>query len=186
MLDAWRKASPFGIYYSASPSLGQALQSPLQASQSLDAVRFRGKSLYLLEGDGKARGEPSGHEASLEVLRQTQQQLASKGLTVAFWRYSRSDARSDVRGLAAPRRCCIFPGRQRLRISNALTPTSGGVGASAPVGQVFDIDRLAEQKSLHLVTSLPLRGSAVVQPFPPLGDKRRIDRIAQRNNGSHE
>ncbi len=35
----------------------------------------------------KARGEPSGHEASLEVLRQTQQQLASKGLTVAFWRY---------------------------------------------------------------------------------------------------
>ncbi|MBX4321934.1 siderophore esterase IroE, partial [Mycobacterium tuberculosis] len=82
-----RKASPFGIYYSASPSLGQALQSPLQASQSLDAVRFRGKSLYLLEGDGKARGEPSGHEASLEVLRQTQQQLASKGLTVAFWRY---------------------------------------------------------------------------------------------------
>lgn len=87
VLDAWRKASPFGIYYSASPSLGQALQSPLQASQSLDAVRFRGKSLYLLEGDGKARGEPSGHEASLEVLRQTQQQLASKGLTVAFWRY---------------------------------------------------------------------------------------------------
>ncbi|MBD4197827.1 Salmochelin siderophore protein IroE, partial [Xanthomonas citri pv. citri] len=82
---AWRKASLFGIYYSASPSLGQALQSPLQASQSLDAVRFRGKSLYLLEGDGKARGEPSGHEASLEVLRQTQQQLASKGLTVAFW-----------------------------------------------------------------------------------------------------
>lgn len=73
VLDAWRKASPFGIYYSASPSLGQALQSPLQASQSLDAVRFRGKSLYLLEGDGKARGEPSGHEASLEVLRQTQQ-----------------------------------------------------------------------------------------------------------------
>ncbi|HBW3361981.1 TPA: alpha/beta hydrolase [Klebsiella pneumoniae] len=87
VLDAWRKASLFGIYYSASPSLGQALQSPLQASQSLDAVRFRGKSLYLLEGDGKARGEPSGHEASLEVLRQTQQQLASKGLTVAFWRY---------------------------------------------------------------------------------------------------
>lgn len=87
VLDAWRKASPFGNYYSASPSLGQALQSPLQASQSLDAVRFRGKSLYLLEGDGKARGEPSGHEASLEVLRQTQQQLASKGLTVAFWRY---------------------------------------------------------------------------------------------------
>ncbi len=87
VLDAWRKASLFGIYYSASPSLGQALQSPLQASQSLDAVRFRGKSLYLLEGDGIARGEPSGHEASLEVLRQTQQQLASKGLTVAFWRY---------------------------------------------------------------------------------------------------
>lgn len=87
VLDAWRKASPFGIYYSASPSLGQALQSPLHASQSLDAVRFRGKSLYLLEGDGKARGEPSGHEASLEVLCQTQQQLASKGLTVAFWRY---------------------------------------------------------------------------------------------------
>ena len=51
----------------------------------LDA--WRKASLYLLEGDGKARGEPSGHEASLEVLRQTQQQLASKGLTVAFWRY---------------------------------------------------------------------------------------------------
>ncbi|WET94896.1 Salmochelin siderophore protein IroE, partial [Klebsiella quasipneumoniae] len=32
-----------------------------------------GKSLYLLEGDGKAPGEPSGHVASLAVLRQTQQ-----------------------------------------------------------------------------------------------------------------
>ncbi len=83
MLDAWRKASPFGIYYSASPSLGQALQSPLQASQSLDAVRFRGKSLYLL----RVTVKPVENRPGLEVLRQTQQQLASKGLTVAFWRY---------------------------------------------------------------------------------------------------
>ena len=35
---------------------------------------------------GSAR-EPTGHVASLSVLRQTQQQLADKGLTVAFWRY---------------------------------------------------------------------------------------------------
>lgn len=79
VLDAWRKASPFGIYYSASPSLGQALQSPLQASQSLDAVRFRGKSLYLLEGDGKARGEPSGHEARLRCCVKPNSSLPVKG-----------------------------------------------------------------------------------------------------------
>ncbi|STW14556.1 hydrolase [Klebsiella pneumoniae subsp. rhinoscleromatis] len=48
---------------------------------------FAGNRCTYSRGDGKARGEPSGHEASLEVLRQTQQQLASKGLTVAFWRY---------------------------------------------------------------------------------------------------
>lgn len=59
----------------------------LKDTQTLDATAFTGTSLYLLEGDGKAAGEPSGHEASLGVLRQTQQQLASNGLTVQFWRY---------------------------------------------------------------------------------------------------
>lgn len=87
VLDAWRNHSLFRIYYSASPSLGQAQTSPLKDTQTLDATAFTGTSLYLLEGDGKATGEPSGHEASLGVLRQTQQQLASNGLTVQFWRY---------------------------------------------------------------------------------------------------
>lgn len=87
VLDAWRKTSLFHLYYSASPSLGQAQESPLKGSEALSATAFIGKSLYLLEGDGKAAREPTGHVASLSVLRQTQQQLADKGLTVAFWRY---------------------------------------------------------------------------------------------------
>ena len=87
VLDAWRKSDLFHIFYSTSPSLGQALESPLKDSKNIDAAAFVGKSLYLLEGDGKAPGEPSGHVASLAVLRQTQQQLADNGLRVAFWRY---------------------------------------------------------------------------------------------------
>ncbi|HDW2207091.1 TPA: Salmochelin siderophore protein IroE, partial [Klebsiella quasipneumoniae] len=87
VLDAWRKSDLFHIFYSTSPSLGQALESPLKDSKNIDAAAFAGKSLYLLEGDGKAPGEPSGHVASLAVLRQTQQQLADNGLRVAFWRY---------------------------------------------------------------------------------------------------
>ncbi len=35
----------------------------------------------------KRAREPTGHVASLSLLRHTQQQLADKGLTVAFWRY---------------------------------------------------------------------------------------------------
>nr|WP_239104713.1 alpha/beta hydrolase-fold protein [Klebsiella quasipneumoniae] len=87
VLDAWRKSDLFHIFYSTSPSLGQALESPLKDSKNIDAAAFAGKSLYLLEGDGKAPGEPSGHVASLAVLRQTQQQLADNGLRVALWRY---------------------------------------------------------------------------------------------------
>jgi predicted alpha/beta superfamily hydrolase len=40
VLDAWRKTSLFRIYYSASPSLGQA-QNLLKGSESLDATAFR-------------------------------------------------------------------------------------------------------------------------------------------------
>ncbi|CAM4058799.1 alpha/beta hydrolase [Klebsiella quasivariicola] len=87
VLDAWRNHSLFRIYYSASPSLGQAQTYPLKDTATLDGTAFTGTSLYLLEGDGKAAAEPSGHEASLGVLRQTQRQLAGNGLTVQFWRY---------------------------------------------------------------------------------------------------
>lgn len=41
------------------------------------------------------------------------------------------------------------------------------MGASAPVGQVFDIDRLAEQKSLHLVTSLLFEDLQLSSRFHP-------------------
>ncbi len=79
VLDAWRKASPFGIYYSASPSLGQALQSPLQASQSLDAVRFRGKSLYLLEVTVKPVESRPGTRPRLRCCVKPNSSLPVKG-----------------------------------------------------------------------------------------------------------
>lgn len=53
VLDAWRKSDLFHIFYSTSPSLGQALESPLKDSKNIDAAAFAGKSLYLLEGMAK-------------------------------------------------------------------------------------------------------------------------------------
>ncbi|STS90675.1 IroE protein-like protein [Klebsiella variicola] len=42
VLDAWRKTSLFHLYYSASPSLGQAQESPLKGSEALSATAFIG------------------------------------------------------------------------------------------------------------------------------------------------
>ena len=86
MLDAWRKTSLFHLYYSASPSLGQAQESPLKGSEALSATASPGnrcicwKVMAKLPGNPPARGLP---ELCCDTLSSSCRQATDGG----FWRY---------------------------------------------------------------------------------------------------
>ncbi|VEB79574.1 esterase_lipase family protein IroE [Klebsiella quasipneumoniae] len=61
---------------------------------------------------------------SLAVLRQTQQQLADNGLRVAFWALPWAD-HGQMFEVSLRSALLHLSGRQRLRISDDLAPTSG-------------------------------------------------------------